>query len=345
MLQLAPIHWGYFNSMAEKPTVGNTIYCTYFDRGFLLKGLALHESLIRYAPDAKLWILAFDKYTEDILKKIKLKGVTVVPLRDFEDKELLAIKLTRQWFEYMWTTTPSWPLYIFDRNKKAKFVVYLDGDEYFFSSVIPAVDEIKSGSMLAVEHRFPKGRENLNEDDGRFNVAFNVFKRDDISFKCLKRWRKQCLDWCYWKLEDGKMGDQLYLNEWPKLYGNKLTISKNIGVNVAPWNVSQYKVTKKNDGVLINGKKLVCYHFHQFQILSRNHYSRVYGYTLSKGVIDYIYKPYETELDKQYMRVKSFDKSFKIIPPSTDGKHLLRLKLAKYLGPIYWRLKSIIGGK
>ena len=59
-----------FNSMAKKLTVENIIYCTYFDRGFLLKGLALHESLIRHSPNARLWVLAFDKYTENLLKKM-----------------------------------------------------------------------------------------------------------------------------------------------------------------------------------------------------------------------------------------------------------------------------------
>ena len=36
--------------------------------------------------------------------------------------------------------------------------------------------------------------------------------------KCLKKWTNQCLEWCYYKLEDGKMGDQKFLDEWPKLY-------------------------------------------------------------------------------------------------------------------------------
>jgi len=39
--------------------------------------------------------LAFDKYPEDILKRMKLEDVTVVSLSDFEDKELLAVKSTR----------------------------------------------------------------------------------------------------------------------------------------------------------------------------------------------------------------------------------------------------------
>lgn len=318
------------------------VYCTYFDKGFLLKGLALHASLIRHNPNAKLWILAFDRYTEKILEKMKLKGVTVVSLKDFEDKELLAIKNTRNKIEYIWTCTPSLPLYIFKKNPNIKYVAYLDGDLYFYSSSIPAVNEIGNKSIVAVPHRFPKGLEHIAKGSGYFNVAFNVFKNDEEGIKCLKRWRNQCLDWCYWKLEDGKLGDQMYLDEWPKLYKKSLVISKNIGVDTAPWNASQYKVSKKGDSVFINNEKLVCYHFHQFQILGSDNFSRVLGYTLSKDVVKNIYEPYEEELRKQYKIVKKFDNSFEI--KSSENKEnknqITRQKLAKYFGPIYWRIKG-----
>jgi hypothetical protein len=322
-------------------TNNEIVYCTYFDRGFLLRGLALHESLIRYAPNASLWIVAFDKYTEKTLKRMKLKGVTVIGINELEDKELLSVKESRSKVEYMWTTTPSIPLYIFKKKPSANYVIYLDADEYFFSSPASIIKELGRNSLLAVEHRYPKGREALNDLDGRFNVSVNVFKRDKTGIKCLKRWRNQCLEWCYWRFEDGKLGDQLYLNEWPDLYGKDLVISKNIGVNVAPWNVSQYTVSKKDNVVLVNKTPLVCYHFHQFQIFSPDKFNRVYGYTLSKNVIDFIYKPYETEIRRQYKKLKSIDPSFEIAPPIQYSSQIIRQKMGKYLGPVYWRLATL----
>jgi len=317
------------------------IYCTYFDKGFLLKGLALHASLIRHNPKAELWILALDKYTENILNKMNLKGVTVVPLRDFEDKQLLAVKASRHPVEYYWTCTPSWVLYIMKKRPDAKHVIYLDGDLYFYSNPDKGVLEIGDKSLLVVEHRFPKGREGMAKTSGVFNVAFNVFKNDETGITCLKRWRNQCLDWCYWKPEDGKLGDQMYLNEWPKLYGKNLVISENVGVDAAPWNISQYKITDKDSNVYINRDQLVCYHFHQFQILGPDHFNRVLGYTLSKEAIKHIYEPYEEELRKQYGIVKKFDSLFEIAQTKQDAGMLLRHKLAKYFGPIFWRIKSI----
>ncbi|BCX14778.1 MAG: glycosyl transferase [Patescibacteria group bacterium] len=318
----------------------NLVYCTYFDKGFLIKGLALHASLIKNNPKAKLWILAFDSYTKDILNKMKLKGVTVVSLSSFEDKELLSIKNTRQTVEYYWTCTPSWILYVLEKTK-ADYVIYLDADLYFFSNPDPAVLEIGNKSLLVVEHRFPSGRKGMEIKAGRFNVAFNVFKNDRIGKKCLERWRKQCIDWCYWKPEGNKLGDQKYLDEWPMLYEDKLVISENLGVDAAPWNISQYRISSKDGDIYINDDKLVCYHFHQLRILGPNHYSRVLGYTLPKAVVDLIYIPYEKELDKQYSRIKSYDSEFELVATKQSASMLLWHKLARYLGPIYWKLKSI----
>lgn len=320
----------------------DTVFCTYFDKGFLMKGLALHSSIMRYNPEAKLWVLAFDKYTEKILKKMRLRGVTVISLGEFEDKELLAAKKTRNFVEYYWTCTPSLPLYIFKNNPHIKYVTYLDGDLYFYSDVMAGVSEIKGGSMVAAPHRFPKGLEHIAKDSGFFNVAFNTFKNDEVGIKCLKRWRDQCLEWCYWRHEDGKLGDQMYLDEWPKLYGKSLIQSKNIGVDAAPWNISQYKISKKGNYVYINNTKLSCYHFHQFQILGPSNFSRVMGYTLSREVVKYIYEPYEEELRKQYKIIKKYDEHFEIKSPKSDENkfRLMKQKLARYVGPLYWRIKG-----
>lgn len=331
--------------MKKSSTSINNAYCTYFDKGFLLKGLALHNSLIKQNSNAKLWILAFDAYTENILHKMKLKGVTVVSLKKFEDKQLLAAKKTRHLIEYYWTCTPSWILYVLKKNKFADTVTYLDGDLYFYSDPDDGVSEISDKSILAVEHRFPKGREVMITASGRFNVAFNTFRNDPIGIRCLNRWRNQCLEWCYWKQEDGKLGDQMYLDEWPKLYGKNLVVSKNVGVDAAPWNISQYNVCQQNGKVFINDDKLVCYHFHQFQILSPGHFNRILGYTLSRNVVNYIYKPYEEEINRQYEKVRKFDSNFEIIISEKDKGILLRERMAKHIGPLYWKIKSLLSLK
>jgi len=316
-----------------------TVFCTYFDKNYLLKGLAMCSSLVKYNPWASLWVLPMDLYSLKILKKMNLANVTLIDKKAFEDEKLLKAKKNRSRVEYIWTCTPSLPLYVFKENKKAEKVIYLDSDLFFFSGVEPAIKELGKGSIYTVEHRYPPSQRSRLKTSGRFNVGFQIFTRTEESEKCLKRWRKQCIEWCYWRYEDGKIGDQGYLNEWPDLYEN-LVISKNLGVNTAPWNVGQYKVSKKNGKIFINKDRLICYHFHQFQILSENSFSHTYGYNLSKDVVNYIYKPYEKEIKRQIKRVKQIDKNFRIASTESGRIRLLKQKITKILAPIYWETRS-----
>ncbi|MCJ7805530.1 glycosyltransferase [Patescibacteria group bacterium] len=326
------------------PTSKNIIYCTYFDKGYLLKGLSMHASFIRRNPDARLWILAFDDYTRKILEKLKLKGVKVIKLKDFEDKALLKAKKTRTMIEYYWTSTPSLPLYIFRKNPEIEYVCYLDADLYFYSPVSPVYREMGNKSIYSVEHRFPKGEESKIGTSGRFNVAFQIFRKDVEGIKCLKRWRRQCLDWCYWRLEDGKLGDQLYLNEWPKLYKG-LQISKNIGIDAAPWNIGQYKVSEKKGQIYINCSRLICYHFHQFQILGDNSFENTHGYNLKKTTLDVIYEPYKEEIGKQLLKLRKIDASFTIVGPRIESGQKVKNSLSRLIGPVYWRARSYLWPK
>lgn len=307
----------------------NIIFCTYFDKNYLLKGLALHSSLLRHHPQAELWILCMDDYTENILTKMNLKGVILIALSDFEDEELRGVKKNRTLVEYCWTCTPSLPLYIFKKSLIVKHIVYLDADIYFYSSINPVFTELGNKSIFTVEHRYPKGQETRMKTSGRFNVGFQIFNRDKESLECLNRWREQCLKWCYWQDEDGKLGDQLYLNEWPELYKN-LVISKNLGINAAPWNIGQFIVNKNGDKIYLNEEELICYHFHQFEILGFNSFERAYGYHLSTKIVEYIYKPYEMEMTRQAQVVKNMDEEFEIVPPKKNIMKRVNLLLTKF---------------
>ncbi len=328
-------------------------YCTYFDKNYLIKGLSMCTSLLRHSPSTTLFVLCMDEYTEKIIRSYKLKNLKIIKLSDFEDKELLAIKPTRKFFEYYWTCTPSLPLYIFKHFSQFKYVTYVDADLFFYSSPEIAFEELGDKSILTVEHRYPKGQESRVDTSGRFNVAFQIFKKDKEGISCLKRWRKQCIDWCYYRYEDGKMGDQVYLNEWPDLY-KKIVVTNNLGIDAAPWNIKQYGVNSdlaidKNDlkiesnnrekHVYINHDKLVCYHFHQFQILTESTFELCSGYFLQKPIVEFIYNPYVEDLKKQIKFVKSVDNSFTITPVERSIYQILRNEFIKRFGPLYWNLQ------
>ena len=87
----------------------------------------------------------------------------------------------------------------------------------FYSSVEPLFEEIGDSSIAVIEHRFTPRLKYL-EENGRFCVEWVSFRRDKEGLACLYRWRDQCVEWCFARLENGRMGDQKYLDEWPARY-------------------------------------------------------------------------------------------------------------------------------
>lgn len=279
--------------------------CTNFYSNYLYKGLALYYSLESRSNDFCLWILCMDEETHTILTGLNLKHAKFIRLNKVETIGLLKVKKSRNKAEYSWTLKSSFIDYLFKKYKKISSLFYLDGDVFFFNDINLIYNLIGNHSIAITPQRFPKGSEDKVKTTGIFNAGVIYIKRDRIGLKALERWRRQCIKWCYFRLEDGKLGDQMYLDEWPGLYKN-LYQFQHPGVNLAPWNVNSHKISKKVNKIYVNSKPLIFYHFHQFKIFSNLTFEPTTGYYVFPSIIKYIYKPYEDVIKKI---VKKLDKT------------------------------------
>ena len=92
----------------------------------------------------------------------------------------------------------------------------MDADLYFYQDPQILIDEIpKNKSVLITQHNYyPKYDQ--SKTSGIYCVQFMYFKNDNEGMKVLKWWRDKCIEWCYNRFEDGKFGDQKYLDDWFK---------------------------------------------------------------------------------------------------------------------------------
>ena len=242
-------------------------YCTYFDRKYLTRGLALIESLRRTeSSDWEIFVVCMDEMTHVVLRALALPNVCLIPFHEIEvrDTDLLAVKPTRSVVEYYWTATPTVILRILERNRHVKVLSYVDADLFFFSSPQPIFDELGSCSILIHEHRFSPAQAYLGIDNGTYNVGLLSFARTETSFEALRWWRARCLEWCFARSENGKMGDQMYLNDWPERFRDVVVLA-HCGGGVGPWNHDQYRFRKDDKGVpWVNEVSAIFYHFHSF---------------------------------------------------------------------------------
>jgi hypothetical protein len=288
-------------------------FCTLFDSNYLLKGLALLHSLQQHCPDAVVFVLCLDAKTQRILENFSLPRVFCVPLSEVESPELLAVKPQRGVAEYCWTLSPCLPWHILQTHPEVDFITYLDADICFFSSLEPLFREIANHSIAIIEHRFSE-RLKDREINGRFCVEWVSFRRDPDGLACLSRWREQCIEWCFYRLEDGKMGDQKYLDEWPDRYAS-CHILQAVGAGIAPWNYSRYKFGTDRQGRLtVDDELLIFYHFHQFQLLANGTFDRLSSfYTEECREPEEVYLAYEAILKDLMREVRQTEPGF------TDG--------------------------
>jgi len=259
-------------------------FCTYFDKNYSAKGLALYYSIRKNVESFRLFILCLDDATHEILSHLNLPSVELIRLKELEsrDSELFATRETRSLIEYFFTITPAFILDVLTAHPEIDIISYIDADMFLFGSIIPVYDEMGDNSILIIEHRFPKGEE-FREIYGRFNVGFLSFRQDNEGLACLKLWRRQCIEWCYDYVEGDKFADQKYLDAWPSLF-TQLVILNHIGVNVAPWNVYNYSFHEEAEGeFFVDGFPLIIFHFHGLKEMFQLFKYRIYDMNLSNN--------------------------------------------------------------
>jgi len=277
-------------------------FCTYFDKRYLSRGLLLYRSLAAQVPEFRLWVLCLDRPTHEYLEKASLPGLVTISLDELEEADagLLRVKNTRTLVEYYFTCTPCLPVFILRKWKAVELITYLDADLWFSSSPEPLYEELGSGSIGIIGHRFPVHLEHLARA-GTYNVGWLTFRRSDSALSCLDWWREQCLEWCGDRFENGKFADQKYLDAWSGKFAG-VVVLENKGANLAPWNLGRYRIFWNGHQLLVDDQPLIFFHFHGLKQDGAFAYDlNLTGYQLRPDVLTLrrIYKPYVKRLVKE----------------------------------------------
>ena len=305
-------------------------YVTIFDFGFIPQGLALHDSLLEHAGDFTLWVVAMDEPTTVFLNSLGLPSLRVLSLDEVETADLVEVKSTRSRREYCWTLTPFVFDFVFERAPEVGRVTYVDADVFlrtdpgfFFRSL-----EASGKSVQITEHAFSADIDSSAEH-GKFCVQFLTMNRDG-SEAVRSDWQGKCLEWCFGRVEEGKFGDQKYLDEWPRDFSESVHIFGDRGRFLGPWNASRFPFSES-----------AVYHFHQLRLDFQGTEVSFGNYTLPSPLVKNVYSPYIALLrEKAKMMV-----SLGVEPSSQISVKTKRQKLASGISPvtdpIYARLRAL----
>jgi hypothetical protein len=314
-------------------------FCTLFDRNYVFKALVVHRSLLRHCPSFHLTAFCFDDEARRVIETLELPSLSTVGLDDLEafDAELLSVKPDRTAVEYLWTSTPSLPLYMFAAKPELHEVTYLDADLMFFSSPEPIFEEMGDASVLITPHRFSPELAH-HAINGIYNVQFLTFRRDRRGLETLNWWHERCIEWCYYRFEDGKLGDQKYLDDWPDRFEG-VHVLRHRGGGLAPWNITQHHVRETPHGIYVDADPLIFFHYHRVRLLGRESFVwRPPGYYISPENRRLLYDPYLEELgravDEVQRRVPGFSSG---IEPKPSRRERFQLALNHLAAWFLWK--------
>jgi hypothetical protein len=309
--------------------------CTLFDSNFLVQGLALIESVESNSSCHIFWtVLTLDDLSYSALKSMNKSNMKVIHIDKFEDLELQALKLTREWKEFCWTSAACLLNYCLSESPLGGRVAYIDADCYFFEDIYELLKPLDSESEIAIhEHRFSRDRMSWLEKSGRFNVGL-VAGLNNSEFKaCVRRWRSQVLDRCDVNHLEGRCGDQTYLNEWPELY-KSLHVFRSPGAGLAPWNIKNYQITTIKGTLKVDSEPIYFYHFSALEFIYFSNVLTIFvpatGYLTMDRLERVIYSRYVKHLMQISSRIRLQPRfQFKL---KSNLKHFLKGAVAWQVG-------------
>jgi putative methyltransferase (TIGR04325 family) len=274
-------------------------YCTYFDHNYLPRALLMIESLRAQRADFRLHVVPLSGLCARILEQLALPEITVTDVAAIEARypELLTVKAARSPIEYIFTLTPFMPTYWMAVTPGLTEITYLDADLFFYADPELMFAHIGDRSIAIIPHRFSVD----HLDDriyGTFNVGWITYRATDEGLRCLAEYQRDCIDWCYDRVEGDRYGDQRYLDRWPERYRD-LAIVLLKGANAAFYNADNYQFGERDGRFWCDDETLIFYHYHGVYLQNDGsyfvQYPRIHG-AAESPLIRRLYRPYLARL-------------------------------------------------
>ena len=105
-------------------------------------------------------------------------------------------------------------------------------------------------------------------------------------------WAERCLEWCFARSENGKFGDQKYLDDWPDRFPDLVHVLRREDAILAPWNARRFPYSKA-----------IAWHFHGLRIHG-NQIQWYVNYQVPRVTEKMVYEPYVTLLEEKISILK-----------------------------------------
>ena len=231
-------------------------------------GLAkvLEHSIKKFNNDVIFYIFIADDVDPDLLKSLP---DNVVVSKNILSSQISETEWNEMAFKYNLTEfctsiKPFCFKYLFD-YQLADNVIYLDPDIYFFSNINSIFSLLNQYKIILTPHitqiseKYEGDRPELGLlSSGVYNLGFLALSKSPEAEKLLIWWGNRLRTFCFIDPIDGSFTDQRWMDFIPCFFeSNTLLVSKNKGLNLAPWNFFERKIIVKEDNLLVENRQKI----------------------------------------------------------------------------------------
>jgi hypothetical protein len=249
-------------------TVSNVHCFTSASLSYLDRARILASTVKKFHPEWVLWLCLPDEEPPGFTFHIENEQFDgLVRIRE------LAIPSVRSWcFKHNLIelcTAVKGPMLCHLLDKGAEKVIYLDPDIALFDTLEPVLDLLDGYSIILTPHQVkPEIDDNAVIDNeigslkhGIYNLGFLAIRSSEQSCAFARWWRDRLLSHCYDDIASGLFTDQRWCDLIPAFFDDTF-ILRDIGYNVASWNLSHRPITINEDGSIdAGGQALRFFHF------------------------------------------------------------------------------------
>lgn len=257
---------------------------TICSNNYLAQAKALGDSIHHTNPDYKFFIGLVDNFSEeidydnDIGHQVILCNEIGIPDFDSLWKKYDIIELNT-------CVKPFYFKYFSEKYDDLSYLMYFDPDTFVFGNLEEIEKELSDGKeIILTPHilnpipldNYAPG-ENTFLNFGIYNLGFIGIKNPLNNNIFFSWWGERTYQRGYSNVSNGFFVDQLWMNLTPIFFDNAL-VSKNYGLNVAPWNLHERKISFKSNNWFINDiTPLIFYHFSSYKYTDPNKMSKYYS--------------------------------------------------------------------
>ena len=238
---------------------------------FLAQAKTVGDSFLQHHPLDKFVIVLLDKLNG--LDKSFFKGLEIIEAEKIGIPFFTEMVERYSVFELSNSLKPFCAEFLLNHFRDSDTVIYLDSDLYIYSKMDDLDSLLGNYEIIISPHFFtPLPADGIKQNErhflnsGLYNGGFFAVTRSEEVLKFLKWWQERLRTLCLVDVSRGLFVDQIWLNYVP-LYFKGVHLIKNMGFNVAYWNLHERKVSKKDGRYLINDSEpLVFFHFSGFNV-------------------------------------------------------------------------------